>query len=401
MRSLPAALLWSSAVLVAYAPAQEPTEAQAPLIETTPSGLKYEILKKGDGGDRPKFGDTVEVHYTGTLEDGTEFDSSRRRGQPASFRLGNVIEGWNEGLQLMSAGARYRFTIPGDLAYGAEGRPPRIPPNATLIFDVELLGFTPGPRLPEFAAGVKENQKTTDSGIVYEVLKEGSGDHPTADDVLVLNYAFWTPEGRLLQSTAQIGQPVKASPSQLGMTLAFMKEAPLLMNKGARYRFEVPAALSFKNQSIPGLTPGSITVWELELVDVVKPLPIPAFVLPKDDDLTTTPSGLKYQVVRTGSGTPPKMGEQVSVHYAGWLTDGTPFDSSFSRGEMSSFRLGMVIAGWNEGLQLMSPGSVYRFVIPPDLGYGMRGSPPVIGPDATLVFYVELKGEEDGDKKEG
>ena len=84
------------------------------------------------------------------------------------------------------------------------------------------------------------------------------------------------------------------------------------------------------------------------------------------------------------------MGQMVSVHYAGWLTDGTPFDNSFQRGSPSDFRLGQVIQGWNEGLQLMKPGAIYRLVIPADLGYGKRGSPPTIPGGATLVFHVEL-----------
>lgn len=106
---------------------------------TTPSGLKYEDIKVGTGPS-PKLGDTVTVHYTGTLTDGTKFDSSRDRGEPAQFRLGEVIEGWNEGLQTMKAGGRRKLTIPGNLAYGPQPPPGSgIPPDATLLFDVELL----------------------------------------------------------------------------------------------------------------------------------------------------------------------------------------------------------------------------------------------------------------------
>jgi FKBP-type peptidyl-prolyl cis-trans isomerase len=83
------------------------------------------------------------VHYTGTLTDGTKFDSSVDRGQPAEFPLRGVIRGWTEGLQYMKEGAKYEFYIPGDLAYGPQGRPPTIPPNATLVFQVELLKVNP------------------------------------------------------------------------------------------------------------------------------------------------------------------------------------------------------------------------------------------------------------------
>ncbi len=110
-------------------------------VVTTPSGLKYEVLKEGTG-ETPKAGQTVTVHYTGTLEDGTKFDSSRDRGQPFQFTIGQgqVIKGWDEGLGIMKVGDRRKLIIPPDLGYGSRGAGGVIPPNATLIFDVELLG---------------------------------------------------------------------------------------------------------------------------------------------------------------------------------------------------------------------------------------------------------------------
>ena len=108
---------------------------------TTASGVQYVVLKEGTG-PKPKATDEVTVHYRGTLTNGTEFDSSYRRGQPATFALNRVIRGWTEGLQLMSVGRKYRFTIPPDLAYGARGAGNLIGPNETLIFEVELLGIS-------------------------------------------------------------------------------------------------------------------------------------------------------------------------------------------------------------------------------------------------------------------
>ncbi len=109
-------------------------------VHTTASGLQYMILREGDGPS-PKPTDTVKVNYKGTLIDGTVFDSSYDRGQPISFPLNGVIKGWTEGLQLTKVGGKIRLFIPSDLAYGSRGAGGKIGPNATLIFDVELLGI--------------------------------------------------------------------------------------------------------------------------------------------------------------------------------------------------------------------------------------------------------------------
>lgn len=109
---------------------------------TTPSGLKYVDLKVGDGAS-PKPGQTITVHYTGAVENGKEFNNSYKGGAPIDFRIGvgAVIKGWDEGLMTMKVGGKRRLTIPPDIGYGKAGRPPDIPPNSTLIFDVELLGI--------------------------------------------------------------------------------------------------------------------------------------------------------------------------------------------------------------------------------------------------------------------
>jgi len=115
------------------APAPAPTG-----VQTTYSGLKYEVLRPGTGA-RPASYNRVKVHYHGYLPDGTVFDSSVQRGEPATFGLNQVIPGWREGIPLMQVGAKYRFTVPPHLAYGARGAPPKIGPNQTLMFDVELF----------------------------------------------------------------------------------------------------------------------------------------------------------------------------------------------------------------------------------------------------------------------
>ncbi|MFN7550406.1 MAG: FKBP-type peptidyl-prolyl cis-trans isomerase, partial [Pseudomonadota bacterium] len=114
------------------------TNKSKPGVKATASGLQYQVITEGKGA-KPVDTDTVKVHYVGSLLDGTKFDSSVDRGEPAQFPLNGVIPGWTEGLQLMPVGSKFKFWIPGNLAYGASGRPPVIEPNALLTFEVELL----------------------------------------------------------------------------------------------------------------------------------------------------------------------------------------------------------------------------------------------------------------------
>ncbi len=106
--------------------------------------------------------------------------------------------------------------------------------------------------------------------------------------------------------------------------------------------------------------------------------------------VVSLPSGLQYKVIKEGTGTKPTLSNQVVAHYEGKTIDGTIFDSSYERGEPATFPLGGVIRGWQEGLQLMSPGAIYELYIPSEMGYGAQGFPPDIGPNETLIFKVEL-----------
>lgn len=123
-------------------------------VKTTESGLQYLVLKEGEG-DKPKAENTVKVHYAGTLLDGTEFDSSIKRDEPAVFPLNRVIPGWTEAVQLMNVGSKYRLFIPAALAYGEQGRP-GIPPNSVLVFEVELLSIEKDEPAAPDAEPVKE-----------------------------------------------------------------------------------------------------------------------------------------------------------------------------------------------------------------------------------------------------
>jgi FKBP-type peptidyl-prolyl cis-trans isomerase len=344
-------------------------------MQKTASGLEYGFLKRGSADAPPSRDDSVEVHYTGWLTDGTEFDSSRKSGQPATFGVTQVIAGWTEGLQLMTPGARCKFVIPGNLAYGEAGSPPKIGPNATLVFDVELLKVT---RMPKLRPSKPEAQQTLESGVKWEAVAAGAGEKATEADGLAFRYAIWKQTGELVdcserQRDHRISGPMAALP------FPFLKELAAKCKLGTIVRAEVPQKV-FPNV-------GADTVWELELTAINK---LPAFRLLDPTKTVKTQTGLEYEVIATGEGTAPRAIDTVVAHYSGWLTDGTPFDSSHSRGQPSEFPLSRVIKGWTEGLQLMKPGGKFLFSIPGDLAYGARGSPPKIPANATLVFLVEL-----------
>ncbi len=366
-------------LLVSFACAQDPA-AQGGIPECkemkkTASGLEYGVLEAGRDEPGPGPEDLCEVHYTGWLTDGTKFDSSRDRGAPATFAANGVIKGWTEGLQLMTPGARYKFVIPGDLAYGAAGRPGRIPPNATLVFDVQLLKVT---RLPKLRPAVVENQKKTASGIVFEIVQKGNGTKIGAGQGLSMRYALWRTTGELLDCTEK-NNNYRIAGTMESLPYPWLGELAAELEIGAILRAEIDQKL-FPN-------PRENTVWELELLRVSD---VPKFRKCDPDKLKTTASGLVYEVIEQGTGASPEAADSVVAHYTGWLLDnGKLFDSSHARGEPMQFGLQQVIKGWTEGLQLMQTGGKYLFTIPAELAYGARGS-GTIPANATLVFLVEL-----------
>ena len=380
----PLILLLFSAVLALPARAQagDPPIPEDTVVQTTESGLQYSVLKEGSGTDKPKINDTVKVHYTGWLTTGKMFDSSRERGEPAEFPLSRVIAGWTEGLQLMSPGARFKFTIPPQIGYGFKGSPPVIPPDATLIFDVELIEITKrGREIPTFQT-LPDDAQLTAGGIKYQILEPGSGEPCTPTSLVGLDFTIWTGQGQFMNSSFM--QDAQMFTRLDKITLPFMPEIAPLFKLGSTLLLEVPYEKGAQDPSVPQDSP---TIWRWTITNRFE---VPSFSMPAEEELTATESGLKYKVISSGTGQQPESSSQVMCHYSGWLTDGKPFDSSYENGRPSTFAVKGVIKGWTEGLQLMKEGGKYLFVIPGELGYGARGNGAKIPPDATLVFVVEL-----------
>ncbi len=357
-----------------------PADVAAPPkeAERSKSGLASKLLQAGTGKERPTADDGVKVHYTGWTTDGKMFDSSIVRGQPATFALNGVIAGWTEGLQLMVRGEKRRFWIPQELAYkGQSGAP-----AGMLVFDVELLEIFKAPPVPSDVAAAPKEAERSKTGLASRVLKAGTGkDHPTAEDGVKVHYTGWTTDGKRFDSSVVRGEPV-AFP--LGRVIPGWTEGVQLMVKGEQRRFWIPEELAYKGRS--GAPQGTL-VFDVELLDIVKPPPVPADVAAAPKEAAKTASGLASKVLTAGTGKEhPTSKSTVEVHYTGWTSDGKMFDSSVLRGQTATFALDRVIAGWTEGVQLMVVAEKRRFWIPEELAY--KGAPN--RPKGMLVFDVEL-----------
>jgi FKBP-type peptidyl-prolyl cis-trans isomerase len=361
-------------------PAPEDVAAPPDDAETTESGLAFKVLSRGESGQPPGPSDRVKVHYTGWTTDGKMFDSSRTRGQPAEFDVGGVIAGWTEGLQLMSVGDSFRLWIPEELAYG--GQPGR--PQGMLVFDVELLDVTRAPQAPAELEPPADAQ-VTDSGLAFKVLERGDGgESPRAWDMVTVHYSGWTTDGTMFDSSVMRGQPATFP---LTGVIAGWTEGLQLMSEGDSFRLWIPEELAYANNP---RGPQGTLVFDVELMNVEQmpePPAVPETVSGPPPSARKTELGVHYQVLARGDGRErPDDDSMVVVHYTGWTTDGTMFDSSVTRGEPASFPLNRVIPGWADGLKTMTVGQKSRFWIPEELAYGNNPR----GPQGMLVFDVEL-----------
>lgn len=224
------------------------------------------------------------------------------------------------------------------------------------------------------------NAERGEDGLVSAKLADGTGTaHAGADSVVRVRYTVWKPDGTLVQDVSAPHALAIAIPKMIpGWGTAVRK-----MVVGEKRRVWVPQALSGGK-----LKEGESLIIDTELVEILETPVTPEDVGGPPADALRTPSGLAYKVLRPGTGTEhPKRRSTVVVHYTGWTTDGTMFDSSVLRGDTAVFPLDGVIAGWTEGLQLMTEGEKTRFWIPAKLAYGKEKGKP----QGMLVFDIELR----------
>lgn len=364
-----------------------PAEDLGPVTETD-SGLKYHETTTGEGAS-PQEGDIVTMNVIGTLEDGTVFVDTYSQGQPIVTTVddNSLFPGWKEGLLLMKEGGKTRMVIPPELAFGEEGGGGIIPPNATIIMDVELLEVTAPPTPTEVDAG---DFTTTESGLQYYDLVEGDGDVPVEGQDVVVNYVAWLQDGNTyIASSEPQGEPYTFRLGDEFAVFPGWNEGVSTMKVGGKRQLIIPPDLALGEQGGGRIPPNATLIMEIELLEA-KPLVLPTTVA--EEDFTTTDSGLKYFDLVEGDGPMPEQGQLVTVDYTGWLTDNVKFDSSLDAGQPFSFVLGSggVIEGWEEGVATMKVGGKRQLVVPADLAYGDTGAGGAIPPGATLIFEIEL-----------
>jgi peptidylprolyl isomerase len=247
-------------------------------------------------------------------------------------------------------------------------------------------GDLPAP--PDVAAAPADAEKTA-SGLASKVLTPGTGtEKPVDTDKVKVHYTGWTTDGRMFDSSVKRGQPAEFP---LRGVIKGWTEGVQLMVKGEKRRFWIPAEMAYGSTPMGG-RPAGMLVFDIELLDFQKPPEppkVPEDVAKAPKSAKKTKSGIAYRVLTKGTGDKhPTETSNVMVHYSGWMTDGTMFDSSVTRGDAAVFPLNRVIKGWTEGVQLMVEGEKTRFWIPAALAYGE--TPPPGAPKGMLVFDVEL-----------
>ncbi|GMP78190.1 hypothetical protein CsSME_00034227 [Camellia sinensis var. sinensis] len=339
-------------------------------------GLKKKLLKEGEGRDTPTKGDEVEVHYTGSLLDGTQFDSSRERGTPFKFTLGQgqVIKGWDEGIKSMKKGEQAIFTIPPELAYGESGSPPTIPPNATLQFDVELLSWT----------SVKDICK--DGGIIKKILNEGEQwQNPKDLDEVFVKYEARLEDGTLVSKSDGVEFTVGN-----GYFCPALSKAVKTMKKGEKVHLTVKPQYAFGEKGRPAtgeecaVPPNATLQINLELVSwkVVS-------------EITNDKKVLK-KILKEGEGYErPNDGAVVQVKLIGKLQDGTVFLKKGHDEEPFEFKIDeeQVIDGLDKSVKTMKKGEIALVTIHPDYAFGSSASHhelAVTPANSTVHYEIEM-----------
>lgn len=340
-------------------------------------GLKKLILKAGESWQTPFPGDEVEVHYTGTLSDGTRFDSSLDRGTPFRFKLGQgqVIKGWEQGIGSMKKGEKAIFTIPPELGYGETGSPPLIPPNATLQFEVEMLSWT----------SVRDICK--DGGLLKKTVRDGERwAYPKDADEVLVKYEARLEDGAVVSRSSEgVEFYVKD-----GYLCPAFSAAVKTMRKGEKATLTVKPQYAFGERGFEvvenkvTVPPNSTLTVDLELVSWKNVV-----------DITDDKKVLK-KILKEGEGYErPNEGALLKVKYTGKLENGTVFERKGSDEEPFEFIASeeQVIDGLDRAVMTMKKGEIAMVTILPQYGYKdtkIQRDLATVSPNSTLIYEIEL-----------
>jgi len=367
--------------------------AQSYLSDTTftstETGLKYKIIKKGEG-EYPKDGDRVWVHYNAKFINDSIYDSTSDKGPiDAYLGRGQLIKGWEEGLKLIKPKGSIILIVPPELAYGNK-KQKGIPENSILVFEIALLQVDKGNSIKPFSVEDKKIRKGKKK-LKYYIVKEGEGENANYGDNVYINYTGYLPDGTIFDSSYKKNKPVKIT---VGRNQVFkgLDMGLLLMNKGCKIKLIIPSGLAYGEKGLGNIVPPNtdITV-DVELVDLKPYNPVSKWKILNKDTIETI-TGLKYIIVEEGDGDFIKNNDIVEVYYSGYFIDGELFDSSVEREESLKFPVGAdaVIDGWDEGIKFIKKGGKIQLIIPSKLAYGTDGIPSVIPPDTDLIFDIEV-----------
>lgn len=340
-------------------------------------GLKKLILKAGESWQTPFPGDEVEVHYTGTLSDGTRFDSSLDRGTPFRFKLGQgqVIKGWEHSIGSMKKGEKAIFTIPPELGYGETGSPPLIPPNATLQFEVEMLSWT----------SVRDICK--DGGLLKKTVRDGERwAYPKDADEVLVKYEARLEDGAVVSRSSEgVEFYVKD-----GYLCPAFSAAVKTMRKGEKATLTVKPQYAFGERGFEvvenkvTVPPNSTLTVDLELVSWKNVV-----------DITDDKKVLK-KILKEGEGYErPNEGALLKVKYTGKLENGTVFERKGSDEEPFEFIASeeQVIDGLDRAVMTMKKGEIAMVTILPQYGYKdtkIQRDLATVSPNSTLIYEIEL-----------
>jgi len=363
------------------------------------------VFKPANCGQTSKDGDVLAMHYTGTLTDGTKFDSSVGK-KPFQFTLGagRVIKGWDQGLTGMCVGEKRELVIPPSLGYGSRGAGGVIPPDATLYFDVELVDINPGqakPTNPPRRTRPRPSQASPKPELkIATTFKPQQCQQRSANgDKLGMHYTGTLTDGTKFDSSRDRNEVFEFT---LGAKQVITGWDLGLVNMciGEKRQLTIPPGLGYGARGAGGVIPPGATLnFDVELITINgqgATAPTPQAPAPAPAPATQQANSDQLQNIYRGGPTrcrqKSRAGDKLAMHYTGTLADGTQFDSSRDRGTPFTFTLGQgqVIAGWDQGLVGMCPGEQRQLIIPPRLAYGDRGAGGVIQPGATLYFDVEL-----------